>query len=229
MAILALRAPAPPTLRSTEADTYLDLHRIICVGRNYADHAREMGHDPDRDPPFFFMKPACALVRSGTEIPYPPATANLHYEAELAVLIGTSGHDIAHEAATSHIWGYGAANDLTRRDLQAEAKSMGRPWSMAKGFDKSCIVGSIARASDVTVDDVPIRCEVDGITRQDASTADMIWSVPEIIAYLSGLITLEPGDLILTGTPAGVGPLEPGQSCRVTVGDLPECTVRIKA
>ncbi len=227
MAQLALRPPAAPTLRTDDPDVHLGLHRIICVGRNYADHAREMGHDPDAEPPFFFMKPAAALVHSGATIPYPPATNLLHFEAELAVLIGTGGAEVSPEDADGLIWGYAAANDLTRRDLQAEAKEKRRPWDMAKGFDRSCVVGQVTRAAEVDVSDLPIRCFVDHEVRQAASTADMIWSVPQIIAHLSRLLTLQPGDLILTGTPAGVGALQAGQTCKVTVGDLDPAIVTI--
>lgn len=227
MAILELRAPNPPLLRAAEPDTYLGCHRIFCVGRNYADHAVEMGHDPEAEPPFFFMKPASALVRTGTEIPYPPATEDLHHEAELAVLLGRGGADIPVASAEDHVWGYAAANDLTRRDLQAEAKDKRRPWDMSKGFDKSCIVGSVSPARDVDLTDARIRCEVDGEIRQDGSTAQMIWKVPEVIAYLSGLVTLEPGDLILTGTPAGVGPIARGQTCLVMIDGLDPASVTV--
>ncbi len=134
MAILALNAPRPPLLRVDEPDTYAGLHRMFCVGRNYAEHAREMGHDPNAEPPFFFMKPASALVQSGASIPYPPATENLHHEAELAVLIEREGADIPAEAALSHVFGYAAANDLTRRDLQAEAKEKRRPWTWPRAL-----------------------------------------------------------------------------------------------
>ncbi len=229
MAILALRAPARPLLRAAAPDTWLEPHRIFCVGRNYAEHAREMGHDPDAEPPFFFLKPASALVPTGATIPYPPATADLHHEAELAVLIGDGGADIPADRALEHVWGYAAANDLTRRDLQAAAKAQRRPWDMAKGFDRSCVVGAVTPAAEADVADVPIRCTVDGAVRQDSTTGQMIWAVAEIIAHLSRLVTLEPGDLILTGTPAGVGPVLRGETCAVTVGDLEPAVVTLAA
>lgn len=227
MAILELRAPPTPTLRSIDPDTYLGLHRIICVGRNYGAHAREMGGNPDVEPPFFFMKPPSALVQSGATIPYPPATALLHFEAELAVLIGRGGVEIDPDDALGHVWGYAAANDLTRRDLQNDAKEQGRPWDMAKGFDRSCVVGAVTPAARVDVADAAIRCFVDHEVRQAASTADMIWPVADIITHLSRLIEVQPGDLILTGTPAGVGALRTGQTCKVTVGDLDPAVVTI--
>lgn len=225
MAILALHAPHPPLLRVDEPDTYAGLHRMFCVGRNYAEHAREMGHDPNAEPPFFFMKPASALVQSGARIPYPPATENLHHEAELAVLIGREGADIPAEAALSHVFGYAAANDLTRRDLQAEAKEKRRPWDMAKGFDNSAVIGPLHRTQEMP--DATIRCRVDGETRQEARLSDMIWPVADVIAYLSRLVTLQPGDLILTGTPAGVGPIARGQTCTVEIDGLKPATVTL--
>lgn len=229
MAQLALRPPSLPLLRAQSSDTYLGCHRIFCVGRNYAEHAREMGHDPNAEPPFFFMKPASAIVQSGRTIPFPVATENLHHEAELAVLIGTGGADIPVSEALSHVWGYAASNDLTRRDLQSEAKSKGRPWDMAKGFDNSCIIGAVTAAAGADVSDVAIECHVDGAQRQGSTTGQMIWPVPDIIAYLSGLVTLQPGDLILTGTPEGVGPIERGQTCSVTVGDLDPAIVTFES
>jgi fumarylpyruvate hydrolase len=196
------------------------------VGRNYADHAREMGNDPDREPPFFFLKPAGAVVPSGRTIPYPPATDDLHHEAELAVLIGTGGADIAPEKALSHVWGRAAANDLTRRDLQAQAKQMRRPWDMAKGFDNSAVLGTLHKGADLD-GDRSIRCRVDGALRQAAPLSAMIWPVAEIIAHLSRLLTLQPGDLILTGTPAGVGPIARGQTCTVEIDGLTPATVTL--
>lgn len=189
------------------------VRRIYCVGQNYAAHAREMGHNPDREQPFFFGKPADAIVESGATIPYPPRTADLHHEIELVVALRDGGADISREAALDHVFGYAAGVDLTRRDLQAEAKNLGRPWDFAKGFDNSAPVGAILPAS---VAGHPqrgsIRLSVNGSTRQDGDLADMIWSVPEIIAILSTFVRLEAGDLIFTGTPAGVGPIRSGDS-----------------
>jgi fumarylpyruvate hydrolase len=184
---------------------FFPVRRVFCVGRNYAEHAREMGHDPSREPPFFFTKPADALVISGDDTPYPPATSDLHHEIELVVAIGKEATAVTADAANGHIWGYAAGIDLTRRDLQAEAKKMGRPWDMAKGFDASAPIGDLAPASRIGhPENGRITLAVNGTRRQDGNIHDLIWSVPEAIAYLSSLVTLMPGDLIFTGTPAGV-------------------------
>lgn len=225
MATLALKAPVTPLLRVAEPDTYAECHRIFCVGRNYAEHAREMGHDPNAEPPFFFMKPASAIVHSGATIPYPPATENLHHEAELAVLVAQGGTDIAAGDALSHVFGYAAANDLTRRDLQAIAKEKRRPWDMAKGFDRSCVIGAIRTGQEM--EEAAIRCLVNGEVRQAAHLSEMIWPVPDIIAHLSRLVMLQPGDLILTGTPAGVGAIGPGDTCTVEIDGLEPAIVTL--
>ena len=184
---------------------FFPVRRVFCVGRNYAEHAREMGHDPSREPPFFFTKPADALVISGAETPYPPATKDLHHEIELVAAIGREATAIDAAEALDHVWGYAAGIDLTRRDIQAEAKKAGRPWDMAKGFDASAPIGDLAPASRIGHPTAGrLTLGVNGTVRQSGDIADMIWSVPEAIAYLSGLVTLMPGDLIFTGTPAGV-------------------------
>ena len=190
---------------------FFPVRRIFCVGRNYAEHAREMGHDPSREPPFFFTKPADALVIAGADTPYPPATSDLHHEIELVVAIGKEATAVTADAASGHIWGYAAGIDLTRRDLQAEAKKMGRPWDMAKGFDASAPIGDLVPASRIGhPENGRITLTVNGTTRQDGDIHDLIWSVPEAIAYLSSLVTLMPGDLIFTGTPAGVAAIVRG-------------------
>ena len=187
------------------------VRRIVCVGRNYAEHAREMGGNPEREPPFFFSKPADALVPGEATIPFPARTANLHHEIELTVAIGKGGANIPVAEALSHVFGYGVGNDLTRRDLQAEAKAAGRPWDMAKGFDDSAVASPIVPATQIGHPaDARIWLSVNGAIRQDGNIADMIWSVPEVIAELSTYIRLQPGDLIYTGTPAGVGAIRPG-------------------
>ena len=187
------------------------VHRIYCVARNYAAHAREMGMNPDREPPFFFAKPADALVPNGAEIPYPPKTANLHHEIELVVALGKGGANVPEAEANGLIFGYAVGNDLTRRDLQFEARDKGRPWDTAKGFDRSAPLTAIHPASSTGIlERGRIWLFVNGTIRQDADLADMIWPVPAIIAELSTLYVLRPGDLIFTGTPAGVGPLVPG-------------------
>lgn len=219
-------APVPPSLPVSGTAARFPVRRIFCVGRNYAEHAREMGHDPDAEPPFFFTKPADALVESGATIPYPPATADLHHEAELVVAIGAPGSFISEATAPGLVWGYAAGNDLTRRDLQAAAKAARRPWDMSKAFDRSAVVGLINPAA-AGAPQGRIRCTVDGRVTQDADLSEMIWTVPAIIAYLSRLVALQPGDLIFTGTPAGVGPIHRGQSCEVTIDGLAPATVSV--
>ena len=193
------------------------VHRIYCVGRNYAAHVREMGGDPARELPIFFSKPADAVVASGTDVPYPPHTSNLHHEVELVVAIGKSGSGIAVTDALSHVFGYAVGNDLTRRDLQAEARSKGLPWDSAKAFDRSAPIASIQTVDQVGhPKDARIWLKVNDEIRQDSNLTQMIWSVPEIIAELSAYYTLQQGDLIFTGTPDGIGPLVPGDA--VTAG-----------
>jgi fumarylpyruvate hydrolase len=187
------------------------VRRIFCVGRNYAAHAREMGADPEREPPFFFTKPADAVVVDGAGTPYPPATGKLHHEMELVVAIGRGGVDIPVADALAHVFGYAAGLDLTRRDLQDEAKAQRRPWDMSKGFDASAPIGLIAPAAHIGHPaNGTIRLNVNGAQRQLGDLADQIWPVPEIVAALSRLVALAPGDLIFTGTPDGVGALRPG-------------------
>jgi fumarylpyruvate hydrolase len=200
--------PAPPQVAApTAGGGRFGVRRIFCVGRNYADHAREMGHDPDREAPFFFTKPADALVLDGADTPYPTLTANLHFELEQVVAIGLGGSAIAEADALGHVWGYGVGLDLTRRDLQNEAKDAGRPWDMAKGFDHSAPMGLLVPAGQVDPSHGAIELRVNGAVRQSSDLSHLIWSVPETIAILSTFVQLAPGDLIFTGTPAGVGPI----------------------
>ncbi|PZR01119.1 MAG: fumarylacetoacetate hydrolase [Cereibacter sphaeroides] len=227
MTAYVLPAPSQASVAVAGDSARFAVRRIFCVGRNYAEHAREMGHDPERDPPFFFTKPADAVQDSGLRIPYPSMTEDLHYEAELVVAIGTGGIDIAEDAALGHVWGYAAGNDLTRRDLQAKAKELRRPWDMAKGFDRSAIVGPLRPARKGHVLSGAIRCTMDGEIRQDADLTDMIWSVPEILAHLSRYVALMPGDLVFTGTPAGVGAIGRGQVCRVEIAGLEPAAVTL--
>jgi fumarylpyruvate hydrolase len=197
--------PAPPLVTVPVAGGgAFPVRRVFCVGRNYADHAREMGHDPDREPPFFFTKPADALVTGGADTPYPTITKDLHHEIEQVVAIGKGGASIPESEAMSHVWGYAVGLDLTRRDIQAEAKKMGRPWDMAKGFDHSAPIGTMVRAEGIDPSKGTVELKVNGTVRQSSTLDKMIWSVPEVISYLSGLVRLEPGDLIFTGTPEGV-------------------------
>jgi len=194
------------------------VRRIFCVGRNYAAHAREMGHDPDREPPFFFSKPADAIVlcadpKNPTRIAYPPATKNLHHEMELVVCMKSGGADIAVDKALDHVFGYAVGLDMTRRDLQNQAKDMGRPWDMGKGFDNSAPIGIIYPVSEVGhIDKGTIQLDVNGKTRQKSDLNALIWSIPETISYLSGLVTLAAGDLIYSGTPEGVAAVVKGDT-----------------
>lgn len=221
--------PAPPvSLPVAGRAARFAVRRIFCVGRNYAEHAREMGHDPERELPFFFGKPADFLLTDGADLPYPPMTADLHFEAELVVALGRGGQDIPAGEVRGIVWGYAAGIDFTRRDLQARAKAAGRPWDLAKGFSGAAVAGPLHAAAEVGHPDRgAIRLEVDGIVRQAADLSDMIWSVPEIIADLSRYGPLAPGDLIYTGTPAGVGAVGAGAVVRVTIADLDPLVTRI--
>ena len=210
----AFTVPAP-SVAVAGGGARFPVHRIYCVGRNYPEHVREMGGDPSREPPIFFTKPADAVVPSGTDVPYPPRTANLHHEIELVVAIGREGSRIPVGEALGHVFGYAVGNDLTRRDLQAEARKRGAPWDMAKGFDASAPVSAIQPAAAVGhLARGRIWLEVNGNLRQQADVGDMLWSVAEILAELSTYCRLLPGDLIFTGTPAGVGPLLAGDRVR---------------
>lgn len=217
---------APPIVSLPIAGSALrfPVRRIFCVGRNYAEHSREMGGNPDVEAPFFFTKPADAVIESGARIPYPTSTANLHHEAELVVALGRGGSMLAEDDAKDLIWGHATGNDLTRRDLQAEAKAARRPWDMAKGFDNSAVVGALHQGP---MPDAVIRCDVNGDLRQEARLSDMILPVPAILAHLSRLVTLAPGDLIFTGTPAGVGPIQRGETCTVSIDGLSPASVTL--
>jgi fumarylpyruvate hydrolase len=219
----------PPTISVPVAGAgAFPVRRVFCVGRNYAAHAREMGGDPSREPPFFFTKPADALVTGGADTPYPAATANLHHEMELVVAIGTGGADIPADAALSHVFGYAAGLDLTRRDLQDEAKAARRPWDMAKGFDASAPIGEIAPAAAIGHPAAGrIALTVNGTVKQEGDLLDQIWAVPEIIAALSRLVRLAPGDLIFTGTPEGVGALAKGDVLHGEIAGVGRVATRI--
>jgi fumarylpyruvate hydrolase len=221
-------APPPVAAVPVEGGGLFPVRRIFCVGRNYAAHAREMGADPTREPPFFFTKPADAVLTGGADLPYPPKTANLHYEMELVVGIGTGGADIAPAAALDHVWGYAAGLDMTRRDLQNAAKKEGKPWDMGKGFDLSAPIGEMipaARFPSPTRGRVVLT--VNGMVRQEGDLADLIWSVAETVSYLSGLVRLAPGDLIFTGTPEGVGPVVRGDLLEGSVEGVGTVRTRI--
>ena len=204
------------------------VRRVFCVGRNYAAHAREMGRDPDREPPFYFMKPTDALVDSGVDVPYPSQTANLHYEAELVVAIGKACVDTNIEDALDYVYGYAVGNDLTRRDLQLEARDKGRPWDTGKGFDHSAPCAAIHTVDQVGhIENARIWLTVNGETKQDSNVNKLIWSIPEVITNLSTLYTLQPGDLIYSGTPEGVGPVVAGDTIVVGVDGLTELETKI--
>ena len=221
---------APPTVTvPVQGGGAFPVRRIFCVGRNYAAHVREMGGDPRAEPPIFFTKPADAVLTHGADMPYPPATENLHHEMELVLAIGAGGANIRPADAVLHIWGYAAGLDMTRRDLQAVAAKGGKPWDMAKGFDASAPIGEIAPADRIGH---PVRgrimLQVNDETRQNADLADMIWDVPAIIAALSGLVTLAPGDLIFTGTPEGVGAVVRGDTLRGEIAGVGAVETKIK-
>ncbi len=201
------------------------VRRIYCVGRNYAEHAREMGHDPDRELPFFFTKPADAVLTGGADMPYPSMTADLHHEMELVVALKSGGMDLSEADAMRHVWGYAAGLDMTRRDLQGEAKKAGRPWDMGKGFDHSAPIGAVVPAEGRTPGRIELK--VNGTVRQSSDVAKLIWSVPETIAYLSKLVRLEAGDLIFTGTPEGVAAVKRGDLLEGSVDGVGSVRVRV--
>lgn len=211
MTDFVIAQPAVPSVAVAGSTARFPIRRVFCVGRNYAAHAREMGHDPDREPPFFFCKPADAVVPAEGTVPYPPATADLHHEIELVVALGGGGADVDPARALDLVWGYGVGIDLTRRDLQAVAKDQGRPWDMAKGFDASAPCSPLVPAATLGHPaDNRIWLDVNGARKQSGALNELIWTIPEVIAALSRLVTLAPGDLIYTGTPSGVGKINPG-------------------
>ncbi|MDG0027530.1 fumarylacetoacetate hydrolase family protein [Trinickia sp. Y13] len=223
---------APIAVPVAGSDAQLAVRRVYCVGRNYAAHAREMGFDPDREPPFFFCKPADAVVPVAydetLELTYPGQTANYHYEAELVAVIGKAGSDIPVSDALGHVFGYAVGLDMTRRDLQMKMREMGRPWEIGKAFDRSAPIGPIHRASDVGhFEQGGIWLTVNGETKQKSDVSHLIWSVAETVADLSKFFRLEPGDVIYTGTPEGVGPVKHGDVMTVGVDRLGELRVRV--
>ena len=212
MTAFVLPVPPTPSVAISGSAERFAVRRIFCVGRNYAAHAREFGND-ERDPPFFFTKPSDAVVDSGTVIPYPPLTANLHHEIELVAAIGKTGFRIARERALDHVWGYGVGIDLTRRDLQDEAKKAARPWDWSKAFDRSAPCGPLVPAQKSGHPTKGrIWLAVDGKVRQDADLAELIWPIADIVSICSEGVELQAGDLIFTGTPAGVGAVKPGET-----------------
>ena len=220
-------AMATPTIAIEGEDKFFPVRRIFCVGKNYADHVKEMGGDAKADPPVFFTKPADAVVASGSVVAFPPGTENLHFEGEYVLAIGMAGQHIQSTDAMAHVFGAASGCDLTRRDLQAAAKKAGAPWDMAKAFDQSAPIGAITRR--LPSPNARLVTRVNGEIRQDARLSEMIWSPADIIASLSALVALAPGDLIFTGTPAGVGPLKRGDKIEVEVENMPtlECNMSL--
>jgi fumarylpyruvate hydrolase len=220
--------PPPVTSIAVTSGKPFPVRRIFCVGQNYSEHAREMGGDPDADPPFFFTKPTDAIAPNGAVIPYPPATFDFQHEVELVVAFSGGGRDIDPDRVDELIFGYAVGLDMTRRDIQAAAKKKGRPWDMSKGFDFSAPCGAITPMSETgPLAKGAIECKVNGETRQRGDLTDMIWKVPQIVRFLSALVEIRPGDLIFTGTPAGVGPVRKGDDIEATIAGLAPLTVRI--
>ena len=220
--------PAPASVPVVGRRERFPVHRIYCVGRNYAEHAREMGAAVERGTPMFFMKPADALVTDGADVPYPGATQDLHHEVEMVLALGRGGRDIAAAQALDCVWGYGVGLDLTRRDLQAAAKAKGHPWDVAKGFDASAPISALRAAADMGHPRAArLRLAVNGTLRQEGDIADMLFGVADIVHELSKLFTLQPGDLVYTGTPAGVAALQRGDAFVATLDGVGECRGRI--
>ena len=221
--------PIQPSVSVVGSDRLFPVHRIYCVGQNYAAHSREMGGDPDREPPFYFMKPADSIVESGATIVYPPRTNELHHEIELVVAIGKGGKSIDVTRAKEHIFGYAVGIDLTRRDLQSQAKDKRRPWDTGKSFEHAAPVSAIHRVEEIGHPSTGrIWLAVNGDDRQDGNVKNMIWNVPETIVELSTLFTLAPGDLIFTGTPAGVGPISSGDHITGGIEGVGELSIEIQ-
>jgi fumarylpyruvate hydrolase len=219
-------SPKTSVLPVAKTDKVFPVGRIYCVGRNYAEHTREMGHDPERELPFFFMKPADTIVANGATIPYPQVTKDLHHEIELVVALGKGGNNIPAEKALEHVFGYAVGLDMTRRDIQGEAKKTGRPWEMGKAFDNSAPCTELMPVALIGHPNKgAIWLKVNGEVKQKGDLADLIWNVQETIAYLSQLVTLKPGDLIMTGTPAGVGPVQRGDTLVGHVDGFGDLTV----
>jgi len=221
--------PAPPVAAVPVAGGgAFPVRRIYCVGRNYAEHAREMGHDPDREPPFFFGKPADSLVTGGADTPYPANTQDFQFEVELVVALAEGGSNLAPEAIPAKIFGYAVGIDMTQRDVQSVAKKAGRPWDMSKGFDHSAPVGDLIPATRIGHPSRGvITLKVNGVEKQRGDISDLIWPIADAIAYLSNWVELKPGDLIFTGTPAGVGPVLRGDLLEGAVEGVGSVTTRI--
>ncbi|WP_299652588.1 fumarylacetoacetate hydrolase family protein [uncultured Jannaschia sp.] len=222
----AIAAPPIPTIPTRDGGAF-PVRRVYCIGRNYAAHAVEMGHDPDREPPFFFQKNPDNLDASGS-FPYPAQSDDVHHEVELLVALGSGGRDIATEDALDHVWGYGVCLDMTRRDLQGVAKKMGRPWEIGKAFERSAPIGLLYPASEIGHPaEGRVELKVNGAVTQEGDLNQMIWKVPEMIAYLSDYFELAAGDVIMAGTPSGVGPVNRGDVMEATIEGLGTLNVTV--
>ncbi len=220
--------PLIPTLPVRGSDDLFPIHRIYCVGRNYEAHAREMGYDPDRELPFFFQKNPDNIVPNGGDFPYPDKSIDVHFEMELVVALSRGGKDIKEIDAMDYIFGYAVGLDMTRRDLQGEAKKLGRPWEVGKAFENSAPCGEIVPAAQVRgLKNARIWLDINGENRQNGNISQLIWSIPETISYLSGLFTLAPGDLIFSGTPSGVGAIVKGDVIQGAVEGVGEITIKV--
>ena len=227
MAKLVITAPPIVELAVQGTDDKFPVRRVYCIGRNYAAHAIEMGHDPDREPPFFFQKNPDNLDMSG-EFPYPPKTSDVHHEIEMAVMLKSGGKNISVDNALDHVYGYALSLDMTRRDLQGEQKKMGRPWEIGKAFERSAPVGIIHTVESVGhLDQGRVELKVNGEVKQEGDLNQMIWKVPEMISYLSDYFELAAGDVILSGTPSGVGPVVKGDTMQMSVEGLGSMTVAV--
>jgi len=227
MSNLTIPAPELVTLPVAGASDQFPVRRVYCIGRNYAAHAVEMGHDPDREPPFFFQKNPNNLDSSG-EFPYPGKSSDVHHEIEMAVMLKSGGDSIAIDDALNHVYGYALSLDMTRRDLQGQQKKMGRPWEIGKAFERSAPVGSIHTVDDVGhLDQGRVELKINGDVKQEGDLNQMIWKVPEMISYLSDYFTLAAGDVILSGTPAGVGPVTKGDVMELSIEGLGSMTVPV--
>jgi fumarylpyruvate hydrolase len=223
-----INQPAVSSIPIRGSDDFFPIHRIYCVGRNYADHAREMGHDPDREPPFFFQKNADSIIPDGGNFPYPDKSKDVHFEIELVIALSKGGKDIEEADAMSCIFGYAVGLDMTRRDLQSVAKKSGRPWEVGKAFEHSAPCGEVVPAAQVRgLENARIWLDVNGKTRQDGNINQLIWNIPETITHLSGLFTLAPGDLIYSGTPSGVGAIVQGDIMKGSVEGIGEITIYV--
>ena len=226
MTKLVIPAPAIPTIRTADGGAF-PVRRVYCIGRNYAAHAVEMGHDPNRESPFFFQKNPNNLDPSG-EFPYPPQSSDVHHEIEMVVALKSGGTNISVDAALDHVWGYAVALDMTRRDLQAEAKKAGRPWEISKAFERSGPVGPLQPVSKVGhLPSGRVELKINGTVRQEGDLNQMIWKVPEMIAYLSEYFELQAGDVIMSGTPSGVGAVQRGDVMEASIEGLGSLSVKV--